>query len=147
MALNTLKTAQSAGLSHNEVQLSPREIASVALGTVRAAHQQMTEGRMVVVYAEGARSRSRRLGPFLKAVRKYLRVKGCRVVPVAISGSQRMMPLGQFLMAPVPVQVRIGLPVQVEELGPLGAMESAWHAIADMLPDDQRPSGTTNPVI
>ena len=147
MGLHTLKTAQSAGLTHNEAGMSAREIASIALGTVRTAHEQMSSGNMVLVYAEGARSRSGRLGSFLKAVRKYLRVAGCQIVPLAISGSQRMMPLGQLKMAPVPVHLRIGAPIKVEDEGPLLAMEAVWQSIAAMLPDEHQPDPNTEAVI
>ena len=147
MGLNTLKTAQSAALTHNEKNLSPREIASIALGTVRTAHKEMHRGNMVLVYAEGARSRTGRLGPFLKAVRKYLQVENCRIVPMALTGSQWMMPLSEVKMAPHPVQLRIGEPVKVEGLGTLGAMKEVWSSIADMLPDQQKPEIGIEPVI
>jgi len=147
MGLNTLKTAQSAALSHNEKKMGPREIAAIALGTVRLAHHHMNRDQMVLVYGEGSRSRTRRLGPFIKAVRKYVQVEGCQIVPLAISGSQQMMPLGRPTMSAVPVQLRIGQPIEVEGLGALAAMEAAWHSIADMLPDDQKPDEGVEPVV
>ena len=147
MGLNTLQTAQSAGIHHNEKGLSPREIATIALGTVGTAHQQMLSGNMVLVYGEGTRSRTGRMGSFRKAVRKYLAVDGCRVVPVAITGSQRMMPIEGTKMHRAPVQLRIGFPIEVEGLGPLVALEATWRAITEMLPDEYRPMVTTRPVI
>ena len=147
MGLNTLQTAQSAGIQHNDKVLSPREVATIALQTVRTAHRHMLDGGLVLVYGEGTRSRSGRLGPFRKAVRKYLQLDGCSVVPVAIAGSQRMMPIEGRKMHPSSVQMRIGLPVRVQGLGPLAAMEASWHAIAEMLPVEYRPLEATKPVI
>ena len=147
MGLNTLQTAQSAGIQHNKKVLSPREVATIALDTVRTAHRHMLDGDMVLVYGEGTRSRTGRMGPFRKAVRKYLQLDGCQVVPVAITGSQRMMPIEGRKMHRAAVQMRIGLPVDVEGLGPLAAMEASWHAIAEMLPIEYRPSAATKPVI
>jgi hypothetical protein len=147
LALNTLKTAQSSGLAHNDVQMSPREIAAIAIETVHAAQKRMAAGDIVLLYGEGSRSRNRRLGSFIKAVRKYAQVDGCRIVPMAITGSDKMMPLERLTMSPVPVQLRIGSGISVAELGPLGAMEAAWHAVAKMLPSDQQPDPSTLPVV
>ena len=147
MGLNTLQTAQSAGIQHNQLSLSPREVASIALGTVRTAHQQMLDGSFVLVYGEGTRSRTGKMGPFLKAVRKYLQLDGCRVVPVAITGSQRMMPIEGRKMRRSAVHMRIGMPIEVQGLGPLAALEASWHAIAEMLPIEYRPSANDNVVI
>jgi len=146
MALNTLKTAQSAGLAHNELQMSPREIASIAIGTVHTAKERMVAGDIVLLYGEGSRSRSRRLGPFIKAVRKYAQVEGCRIVPMGIIDSDKMMPLERITMSPFPVQLRIGSAIPVSEMGPLGAMETAWHAVAQMLPPEQQPDPSILPI-
>ncbi len=147
MGLNTLQTAQSAGIQHNQGSLSAREVAAIALGTVRNAHQQMLDGGLVLIYGEGTRSRTGKMAPFLKAVRKYLQLDGCRVVPVAITGSQQMMPIEGRKMRRSAVQMRIGQPIEVQGLGPLAALETSWHAIAEMLPIEYRPSATDNAVI
>jgi hypothetical protein len=147
MALNTLKTAQSSVLESNAVQLSPREVAVIAIGTVHAAHARMVDGDIVLLYGEGSRSRTRRLGSFIKAVRKYAQVDGCRIVPMAITGSDKMMPLESLTMRPVPVQLKIGPSIRVADFGALGALENAWHAVAGMLPIDQQPELSTPPVI
>ncbi len=147
LALNTIKTAQSSGLAHNAGELSPREIAAIALGTVRKAQERMTAGDMVLLYGEGARSRTKRLGSFIKAVRKYATVDGCRILPMALSGSDKMMPLDRMTMSAAAVQLHIGEHIPVAGLGPLGALESAWHAVAEMLPVEQQPISGTPPVV
>jgi len=147
LALNTIKTAQSSGLAHNAGGLSPREIAAIAIGTVHTAQERMTAGDIVLLYGEGSRSRTRRLGPFIKAVRKYAQVDGCRIVPMALSGSDKMMPLDRMQMRPVPVNLRVGPSIPVTGLGPLGALEATWHAVADMLPVDQQPEDATPAVV
>ena len=147
LALNTIKTAQSAALVHNKGALSPREIATIAIGTVRTAQEQMAAGDIVLLYGEGSRSRDQRLGPFIKAVRKYAQLEGCRIVPMALSGSDQMMPLEQMKMRPVPVQLRIGPSISVADLGPLGALEATWHAVASMLPPNQQPLAGTTAVV
>lgn len=145
LAIGTLKTAQSTAIAHSDAQLSPRQVAEIAVGTMRTAQDLMRAGELVVLYGEGSRSRDQRLGSFIKAIRKYANVEGCRLVPVAIAGSDEVMPIGQLLMHPGQVQVRIGSPVPVADWGAAGAVEQCWAAIAALLPDRHRPSPATLP--
>ncbi|MGB0638825.1 MAG: lysophospholipid acyltransferase family protein [Myxococcota bacterium] len=147
LGLSTLKTAQSAVLSHNDAELSAREVASIAVETVHVAHEQMKAGGLVLLYGEGSRSRTRQLQPFIKAIRKYASLPGCQVVPMAISGSQEMMPLNQTQMYATPVTLQIGKPVVVDDVGRSEAIALAWEQIANMLPEVHRPEPSTPPVI
>jgi len=145
--LSTLKTAQSAVISHNDAELSAREVASIAVETVHVAHKRMRAGDLVLLYGEGSRSRTRQLQPFIKAIRKYASLPGCRVVPMAISGSQEMMPLNQTQMYATPVSLRIGEAIIVDDVGRSEAIALAWEQIANMLPDLHRPDPATPPII
>jgi 1-acyl-sn-glycerol-3-phosphate acyltransferase len=140
VGLSTLKTAQSSSVAHNEAGLSPRAVATIALDTVRRASELMQAGRPVLLYAEGSRSRDGRIRPFIRAVRKYANVPGLRVVPVAISGSNLMMPINQAQMFPVHVSIRIGPAVERDAAGgSVPAITETWGRIAAMLPDHNKP--------
>ena len=139
VCLNTLKTAQSTRLSHNQAELSPREVARIAINTLRTADAFAREGRPILVYAEGARSRTGRLQPFLKAVSKYARAPGIQVIPVSISGTAELYPIDAELMRPAPVRLVLGDPVPAEEFGRVGALEECWRRVAAGLPEAHRP--------
>jgi 1-acyl-sn-glycerol-3-phosphate acyltransferase len=145
--LSTMKTAQSTAVSHNEAALSPREVGRIAIETVRRAGDLMLSGQPVLIYAEGSRSRDGRLQPFLKAVRKYAAVPGLRVVPLAISGTNRMMPLHQTQMFAGPVCLRIGESVPADPTDRAAVVVEVWSRIADLLPEENRPLEATSPTV
>ena len=145
--LSTIKTAQSTAVSHNEAALSPREVGRIAIETVRRAGGLMLSGHPVLIYAEGSRSRDGRLQPFLRAVRKYASFPGLRVVPMAVSGSNLMMPLHQTQMFARPVCLRIGSAVEVDPMDRVGAVEETWARIGRLLPDENQPLADTLPTV
>jgi 1-acyl-sn-glycerol-3-phosphate acyltransferase len=147
LGLSTLKTAQSSAVAHNEAGLTPREVGRIAIQTVQAARLLMSDDRPVLVYAEGSRSRDGRLRPFLKAVRKYAMGEGVQVVPLAISGSDALMPLHQPYIFRHPVRVRIGPGICADDLGAPAAIAACWSAIADLLDPAHRPDAGTPALI
>jgi len=133
LGLATLKTAQSSQLATNDAGLSPREVARIALDTVRQAHALMASGRPVLLYPEGTRSRSGDLGPFLRAADRYARLDGLSVVPVALSGSEQVFPVDAEQLAPVVVRLRFGAPLAVAGIPRGQVLARARDALADML--------------
>jgi len=146
ISLSTLKTAQSAGLSHNEAGLSPREVGRIALATVERAGELMAEGHPILIYAEGSRTRTGRLQPFLRAVGKYAALPDVTVVPVAIEGTDRLFPLDQKAMRPAAVRLVFGEPFPAAGLGARGAVELCWRRVAEALSEDHRPDPETPPL-
>jgi len=142
LGLSTLKTAQSSSLSHNEAGLSPREVGRIAVETVHRAEQAMLEGRPVLVYAEGARSRSGRLQPFLKGVNRYAANPAVSVVPVSISGTDRVYPIDSPVMLPGRVRLVMGEPVPAS-LGRKESVEECWRRVALGLDERHRPEAET----
>lgn len=146
ISLSTIKTAQSAGLSYNEAGLSPREVGRIALQTVHTAGELMSAGRPILVYAEGSRSRTGRLQPFMRAVSKYAALPDLTVVPVAIGGTDELFPLDAPTMRPAAVSLHLCEPFRAEEHGGKGALEEAWRRVAAALPERHRPSPETPPL-
>ncbi len=143
LAIGTLKTAQSTTIAHSHAELTPRQVAEIAVGTMRTAHELMAQGQFVVLYGEGSRSRDQRLGPFIKAIRKYAKMPGIRLVPLALTGTDNVMPVGQLLMHPGRVHLQIGEALAVDEHGAASAVEQCWRRIAEMLPPQHRPEAGT----
>jgi 1-acyl-sn-glycerol-3-phosphate acyltransferase len=137
LCLNTLPVPQSTRLE-GTARLGPRELAVRALQSVRAAHTALDEGRILLLFAEGSRTRTGRLRPFLRAVHRYLDHPGARVVPAALEGTDGIFPLDTDRLQQHRVHLRFGDPIPVVE-GALRALETAHGAVRDLLPDYMRP--------
>jgi 1-acyl-sn-glycerol-3-phosphate acyltransferase len=138
--LNTLPVPQSTSLSHT-AKLGARELARKAHESLESTREALERGYVLLLYPEGSRSRSGRLGPFLKGTRRYLTcIEGAAVVPMAISGTDRLMPVGEPKLHPGPVAVRIAPALSA---GPDGSardlLEAAHAAVAALLPEALRP--------
>ena len=144
--LNTLPTPQSSsvtGASRSELRAVLRQ----ALASIRGAAELMSQGGVLLLYAEGTRSRTGRLGPFLKAVSRYLDVPGARVVPMASWGSEHIMPMSGEQITPGPMHLRIAPSFEVADCdGSRGALARAWEAIATRLPPSHAPLSATAPL-
>jgi len=139
--LNTLPVPQSATLDRGAQRIAPRELARRALQGVQAAGDAMQAGYVPLVYPEGSRTRTGRLAPFIRGVHRWLRaVEGTRVVPLAISGTQTIMPIGDQRLSAGHVLVRFGAPLQVGPDGSSREVLDAVHAaLADLLPVHLQP--------
>lgn len=138
--LNTLPVPQSTNFSHTE-KLSPRELARRVVASVESAGAAMGDGLVLLLYPEGSRSRTGHLGPFLKGVHRYLgSIDGLQVVPTAISGTDRVMPVDSSKLHPAQVTLSFAEPLRVgSDGGPKEILEQAYHRVAALLPAPLRP--------
>lgn len=140
ISLNTRKTAQSSAVATEQGALSPRELATIAFQTLEDCARLMDEGWIVLLYPEGTRSRTGRMQPFLRAAGRYLQIEGLRVMPMALSGSERVCPLNDPQMYPWEVGIAFGEPfVAADFPGKHGALAEAHRRLATLLPPDYRP--------
>ncbi|MHC4393225.1 MAG: lysophospholipid acyltransferase family protein [Planctomycetota bacterium] len=146
ISFDTLKTAQSTRLDHNEAALSPRQVAVIALRTVKRAGELMAAGRPVMLYPEGGRTRTGRLRPFLKAAARYAAFEGARIVPVALSGSGAVLPRGEKILRPASVRIAVCESIPVDPRQPTEAFAEAWRSLAEALPEVARPEPGTDPL-
>lgn len=143
VALNTLMTAQSSQLASNTAGLSPREIATIALTSLKQAEAWRKERGPVLLYPEGSRSRSGRMGTFLRAAARYTRGVGV-IVPVAITGSEALFGFDER-MRPAQVSLSFGEPFEPPR-GKTAGLEEAWRRVAALLPESYKPAEGTEPV-
>jgi 1-acyl-sn-glycerol-3-phosphate acyltransferase len=137
-AIHTLPVPQSNQLAHTE-QLSARELARRALSSMEAGQAALAQGHALLFYPEGSRTRTGRLEPFLKATRRYLQ-SARFVVPGAIDGTDRVMPLDGSALVPGPVSLTFGAPIALQDgESARDALATAHEAIAAMLPAQKRP--------
>ncbi len=147
ICLNTLPVPQSGHLGHAE-KLPPRDLVRWVQQSLDATAERLAVGGSLVIYPEGARTRTGRMGSFLRGVHRYLAVApGTRVVPMAISGTERLMPLGVERLHHAACRVRFGASLSVEPGGSREALAQAHTAVSDLLPEPLRPAEETPPLV
>jgi 1-acyl-sn-glycerol-3-phosphate acyltransferase len=124
--------------------MPPREVARIARITIDASMAELDQGRALVVFAEGARSRSASLQPVLAAAARYLEHEQSVLVPIGITGAEHIMGVGDSSLHPAKVVIYVGEPIEARDFvrahdkkRPAMA-EAIGKAIAAALPPDYR---------
>lgn len=97
------------------VFLDRRDVRKSAAALSEAAGN-LSNGRSMLIFPEGTRSRGGDIGTFKGGAFKMAQKTGCPVVPVCIEGSYRAMEAHGVWIHPAHVKVRILPPVQTEGL-------------------------------
>ncbi|HAS18352.1 MAG TPA: 1-acyl-sn-glycerol-3-phosphate acyltransferase [Nitrospiraceae bacterium] len=87
---------------------------------LKDAVKRLKSGRVIVVYPEGTRSRDSILQPGKPGVGIIVKMSGAKVVPAAIQGTDRAMPIGAWLIRPAKVTVKFGKPLDFNNLAKSG---------------------------
>jgi len=85
-----------------------------ALEAVEKGVQALKAGKSFLVYPEGTRSPDGRLQSFKKGVFGMAIKAGAPIVPISVSGSNKLMPKGKFVMRPGRVRITLHQPVATE---------------------------------
>ncbi|MCA9570989.1 MAG: hypothetical protein KC656_24280, partial [Myxococcales bacterium] len=139
-SIHNLPVPQSGRLGHTEA-LPPRELARRVRASLDASRAAMKGGRAVLLYPEGARTRTGRMGSFIQATRRYLEGADF-LVPAAIAGTERAMPVDGEVLEPSSLTLSFGPPVPLAGVDPREALTAAHLAIEDLLPEPLRPDGS-----
>ncbi len=111
------------------------------IAAVRAATEVVQRGINMTIYVEGKRSWDGRLLPFKKGPFYLAEACNVPVVPLTISGTQRLMPKGRFAINPGTVDVIFHEPIEPEDFGSRDClMEKVRRAIDSGLPEELRTS-------
>ena len=111
-----------------------------AKASVEAAADALRSGLHILVFPEGTRALDGRLSTFKKGPFFLAMETGAPIVPVAISGTERMMRKGSFAIQPGIARVQLLAPVfpaavaSREEL-----LSTVYKAIAEAMPEEMRP--------
>ena len=144
LCFGTIKTPQSSALSSEDAVMNAREVARAARRSIDIAHERLRLGEALLVFAEGTRSRTRELQPMLAGVTRYLDGSGTQVLPVGITGTEALFPIGEEELHAVQATARVGAPMDARALrDQAGAdrrlmMDVVGLAIAQLLPEDYR---------
>jgi 1-acyl-sn-glycerol-3-phosphate acyltransferase len=140
LCFGTIKVAQSSGRASEDAVMNPREVARAARQSIEVAHERLANGDALLVFAEGTRSRTRGMQPMLPAVARYFEVAGTVVLPIGITGTDTLFPIGDEVVHSVAIVARVGAPIDVQQLegqaagDRRGMMDIVGHAIATLLP-------------
>jgi 1-acyl-sn-glycerol-3-phosphate acyltransferase len=113
-----------------------------AMAAVSRASEALRSGHAIVMFPEGTRSRAGRLLPFKKGAFHLALSEEVPIVPVAISGSGRMVRPRSVVVRRVPVSVTFLPPVDVTTFLPAdveGLIARVREAILLHLAPDERP--------
>ena len=94
----------------------PVRRASADLGAIREALRRLEGGAVVLMFAEGTRTRDGSIGPIHGGPITIAARAGVPVVPVVIDGAFEAWPKGQRLPHPHPIRVACGRPLSAEEV-------------------------------
>jgi 1-acyl-sn-glycerol-3-phosphate acyltransferase len=144
LCFGTIKTPQSATRSSDEAVMPPREVARRARQAIAAAMERQQLGDAILIFVEGTRSRKGVMQRALLGVARYLESPDTMLVPVAICGSERFVPIGVEQVNPTRVLIRVGRPALASDLAALSGnsrqlrMDAVGVAIARLLPPEYR---------
>jgi 1-acyl-sn-glycerol-3-phosphate acyltransferase len=114
-----------------------------AIRSLGVAAGKIRDGRSVVLFPEGSRSRDGSLAPFKKGAFHLAVQAGVPVVPVAIVGSFDIFPPGSLRVFPGPVEVFVEPPVDATQFQPQdhNGLSAAVRKVIERRFHDARPPG------
>ena len=111
--------------------------------------QWLKDGVNLVTFPEGTRSKDGRLKSFKKGAFKMAQTAGASVVPMSIHYADKIQPLDYAFPAKSSVWsrpkalIKIGKPIATDAKSDDELLEEVWQAIADALPESQKPTKDT----
>jgi 1-acyl-sn-glycerol-3-phosphate acyltransferase len=144
LCFGTIKTPQNAGRSSEEAVMNARDVARAARRSIDMAHERLACGDALLVFAEGTRSRTRGMQQMLSGVARYLDAGETMVLPVGITGTDGLFPVGDETVHTVAIRAHIGCALSVDTLRRQAdgdrrrMMHLVGDAIARLLPPEYR---------
>jgi 1-acyl-sn-glycerol-3-phosphate acyltransferase len=113
-----------------------------ARASVAAAAEALRSGLNILVFPEGTRSLDGRLAVFKKGPFYLAQETGAPIVPMAISGTERMMRKGSAGITPGVARVQMLQAIDSKQFDTRELLIAAVRkAIADALPEEMKPAG------
>jgi 1-acyl-sn-glycerol-3-phosphate acyltransferase len=114
-----------------------------AAASIAAAAKALADGYHITVFPEGTRSKDGRLSTFKKGPFFLAQQTGAPVIPIAISGTERMMRKGSAAIHPGVARIQFLPAIAPAAYDTREALMEAVHAaIAAALPPEMRPEAT-----
>ena len=144
LCFGTIKVPQSSERSSEDAVMNPRDVARAARRAIEIAHERLSLGEALLIFAEGSRSRSAQMQQFLPGTARYLEMPGTWVLPIGITGTEKLFPIDGAALHQVPITMNVGRPRSVADLRDRyqrdrrGMMNGIGYAVADLLPAEYR---------
>ena len=111
-----------------------------AKASVEAAAEALRSGLSILVFPEGTRSLDGRLAGFKKGPFFLAQQTGAPIVPIAISGTERMMGKGSMWISPGVTRVQMLPAIDSKAYATREELMTAVHlALAEALPPEMKP--------
>ena len=144
LCFGTIKVPQSSERSTEDAVMNPRDVARAARRAIQIAHERLSLGEALLIFGEGSRSRTAQMQQVLPGTARYLELPGTWVLPIGITGTEKLFPIDGASLHPVPITMTIGRPMPasvLQERHPRdrrAMMDSIGRAVADLLPEKYR---------
>jgi 1-acyl-sn-glycerol-3-phosphate acyltransferase len=144
LCFGTIKMPQSTSRASGEAVMSRRETLRLAELTLDHVRARRARGDHLLIFAEGSRSRTGSMQRALAAIARYVEEPYATLVPFAVWGTERMVPVDDERAHPSDVHVRIGRPLDAASLFDRGGRrrstlsDALGFLIADLLPPAHR---------
>jgi 1-acyl-sn-glycerol-3-phosphate acyltransferase len=134
LCFGTIRVPQSSGRACEEAVMPTREIARAARQAIDAALHRLSLGDALLVFAEGTRSRSCEMQHLLPGAARYLDFPGSLVLPVALTGTEDLFPIGERTFRPAPSRRGLAARFQPTRCAPAVDGIAAWSSTASAWP-------------
>jgi len=144
LCFGTVKVPQSPARSSGEAVMTTREVAHAARQALQVADERLRAGEALLVFGEGNRSRSGQLQRLLPGVARYFESAGVWLLPVGLTGTEKLFPIEGDALHSVRLTVEFGRPMLASAVLTHAAhdrrlaVDIAGVAIARLLPDSYR---------
>jgi 1-acyl-sn-glycerol-3-phosphate acyltransferase len=144
LCFGTIKVPQSSERSSEDAVMNPRDVARAARRAIQIAQERIALGEALLIFAEGSRSRTAQMQPFLPGTARYLEVHGTWVLPIGIAGTEKLFPIDGAALHAVPITMSVGRPMAASAVSARfrnnrrRVMDYIGHAVAELLPAEYR---------
>ncbi len=144
LSFGTIKTPQSVSRASGEAVMTRREVARLAKTTLAAVAERRAAGDHTIVFVEGTRSRTATMQRTLDAVSRYVDDESSTIIALGVTGSERMVPIGDERLHRAEVHLHLGRAVSARTIKEKTrrnrrlVMDVVGHLIAAQLPSEYR---------
>jgi len=144
LCFGTIKVPQSSERSSEDAVMNPRDLARAARRAIQIAQERLSLGEALLIFAEGSRSRTGQMQEFLPGTARYLELPDTWVLPIGLTGTEKLFPIDASALHAVPITMSVGRPFLVSDLRERARkdrrlmMDGVGRAVADLLPAEYR---------
>ena len=151
LCFGTIKVPQSSERSSDDAVMNPRDLARAARRAIQIAQERLSLGEALLIFAEGSRSRTGQMREFLPGTARYLELPDTWVLPIGLTGTEKLFPIDASALHAVPITMSVGRAIPASGLRERARkdrrlmMDGIGHAVADLLPAEYRGVYSTPP--